>query len=185
MTRPPKNFDLDCIDEPDMTQPLDEAIRRFLCVCFPNDAEAFSRSRHWHESSPAYSLIHRDRNAIVSHTGVVVREIKCADTLITVAGIENFCVAPKLRGTGLSRHLMAAALDETRRRGIEFGLLFCLPALERLHASLGWIVTDQPVTTTDRTGRPQSLPAGCIAMFIELSRRPFPIGPVDLQGADW
>jgi predicted N-acetyltransferase YhbS len=104
---------------------------------------------------------------------------------IMVAGIQSLAVAPQLRGTGLSSRLMAEAMEEAQRRGIEYGLLFCLPGLERFYASLGWIRTDEPVTMADETGQPVPLTQKNITMSIELSERPFPKGPIDLQGRDW
>ncbi len=106
-------------------------------------------------------------------------------TPITVAGIQSLAVAPERRGTGLSQRLMAGAADEAVRRGIDYGLLFCVPGLERFYATLGWARTDERVTMQDEWGRTVPMPASNICMFKVLGRRSFPAGAINLCGRDW
>jgi len=124
-------------------------------------------------------------SGVVGHVAIVIREIRCGGASVTVAGVQSLAVAPDFRGTGLSRRLMTEAMDEAKRRGIAFGLLFCVPGLESFYASLGWIRTDEAVTMRDKEGRPVPIPASNIAMFKPLGSTPFPTGPIDLRGRDW
>jgi len=175
---------LEVTDEGRLDPAVDRAIRRLLCQCFPADAEHYSIERAWH-STPAFSVVSRDGEQVVGHAGVVVRTIRCGETAATVAGLQNFCVAPQWRRSGLARRVMAAAMDEAARRGIRFGLLFCVPALERYYGSQGWSKLDCPVTMLDEHGQPAPLPAKNIAMQIALAGVPLPPGPIHLHGRDW
>lgn len=167
-----------------MSVALDAAIRRTLCACFPSEAAAFSTTRAWHGSAPSYSVIAHEGEEIAGHAGVVVREISAGDTIIRVAGIQNMAVLPARRGSGLSRRLMETAVAEARRRGIPFGLLFCVPGLERFYASLGW--TTLPVRARMMYGGGErEIPAKNLAMGLEIGGRPFPAGDLHLRGADW
>jgi len=178
-------FPLEVIAESEMSGEMDLAIRGLLVQCFPADAEAFSRSRAWHESVPAFSVVYREGTAILGHVGVVVRTVHCGDTPVAVAGVQSLCVVTPRRGTGLAPRLMLRAMDEAIGRQIRFGLLFCVPELEPFYRWLGWSTSHQPVTMLDECGRSTPIPEKNIAMFIELSHEPFPGGPIDLNGRDW
>ena len=178
-------FVLAVIPDPEMPDQLDDEIRRLLCICFPADKAAFSHQRAWHDSWPAYTVVARAVDNLVGHVGMVVRSVEVSSLHVRVAGVQNFCVAPSHRGRGLSPKLMDRALLEARRRGIPFGLLFCVPELERLYTRLGWRTIDVPVTMHDELGNAAPIPSKNIAMVVELSPSLFPQGPIDLQGRDW
>ena len=178
-------FPLESIPEADISPALDQAIRRMLCECFPADAEAFSRARCWHESSPAYTVVCRERDRVLGHVAIVERQIACGPTPLLVAGVQSLAVVPAARRTGLSGQLMNRAMDEARRRGIPWGLLFCVPDLSAFYGRLGWRKIDRPVTMQDEHGRPTALPAKNIAMVLDLSSARLPDGPLDLCGRDW
>ncbi|NUN94005.1 MAG: GNAT family N-acetyltransferase [Verrucomicrobiae bacterium] len=172
------------VDETAMTAARDAAIRRMLGVCFPASADAFSKTRAWHGSAPSYSVVANEGEEIVGHVGVVAREISAGGASLRVAGIQNMAVLPARRGSGLSRRLMEAAVAEARRRGIPFGLLFCVPGLERFYASLGWTTLSVRVRMV-YGGEETEIPAKNLAMGLDLAGRPFPAGDLHLRGADW
>jgi predicted N-acetyltransferase YhbS len=185
MSDPIAKFFLEVVPEEEMPETTDQAIRRLLCDCFPSDREAFSKSRAWHDSAPAFSVIHRRGDSILGHVGVVVRWIRCGDQRLTVAGIQNMCVAATHRATGLSTALMDRALAEAARRGVPFGLLFCVPELESLYGTMGWHKSDENATMLDEHGRCVPIPEKNIAMHISLGQDRFPPGPIHLRGRDW
>ena len=183
-TKPP--FSLKLIEEKDMSPAMDQAIRDLLCVCFPPDVAAFSKTRHWHGSAPAYSLVQEENNSrVVGHVGVVVREIRCGSAPLIIAGIQNLAVLPEWRRCGLGPKLMLDSMDAARRRGIPFGLLFCVPALEKFYQSVGWFTVHATAKMVDERGLYQPIPGKNICMAIRLASAPFPPGDIDLQGADW
>lgn len=163
----------------------DEAIRQLLCDSFPADRESFARRRAWHNSVPAYTVVGRVDGRIIGHVAVVLRTITSRGVPVRVAGIQGVAIAPEHRGRGLSRQLIAEALDEAASRREPFGLLFCIPELERFYASMGWEKTHQPITMRDEEGHAVSLPHQNIGMFLSLAGESFPPGPLDLEGRDW
>jgi len=176
---------IEIVDETDMTPELDAGIRDLLCKCFPADVEVFSRTRRWHGTGPTYCLVYRDGATVVGHAGVVCRSILVGETEIFMAGIQNVAVDPDSQGSMLAWALMRKAMKEAGRRGIKFGVLFCLPALERLYAGLKWRTVNVGVTMRGEDGKKIPIPGKNITMVMELTDEPFPEGDIFLQGMDW
>lgn len=177
-------FKIEIIEEKSVSSPDDALIRKLLAACFPKDAGFFSKFRKWH-SDPEYILLGRKGREIFGQVAVVVREISCGRTKIKIAGIQSLAVSPKCRGTGLSQVLMTQSMSEAWRRGIKFGLLFCVPELERFYALLGWKRIDEHFFMRNESGAKKSIPQKNIGMILLLSGTQFPSGAIDLRGRDW
>lgn len=177
-------FKIEIIEEKSANKSDDAAIRKLLADCFPKDVGFFSKSRNWH-SDPEYILISRKGGEIAGQAAIVVREISCGRAKVKIAGIQSLAVSSKCRGMGLSQALMTDSMAEAWRRGIKFGLLFCVPDLERFYASLGWKRIDGPFFMRDESGAKKNIPAKNIGMILLLSGKPFPSGAIDLRGRDW
>lgn len=177
-------YKIKIIAEASVGRAADAAIRKLLAACFPKDAAIFSKSRNWH-SAPEYILVARQGQAVIGHVAIVRRKIACGRTKIAIAGIQSLAVHPRARGAGLAQALMTESMAEAWRRKIEFGLLFCVPELERFYAALGWRRIDGPFSMRDEAGARAEIPRKNIGMILLLSNRPFPSGAVDLQGRDW
>ena len=121
----------------------------------------------------------------LGQVGIIERQITCGGVPVRVAGIQSLAVAPDWRRSGLSQRLMTAAMQEARRRGMGFGLLFCVPELEGFYARMGWRRIDRAVAMRDAAGRPVPLTAKNISMELALAGDPLPPGPIDLEGRDW
>ena len=178
------NLKIHKFNEP-LRENVDSAVRDLLCECFPSDREIFSHTRYWHGSAPAYSLVYREHNRLAGHIGVVVRKIKVNNVFVTIAGIQNLAVSGKLRGKGVGRQLMIEAMDEAVKRGIHYGLLFCIPELAHFYVSLRWIKTSEKIMMVDAHCQSVPIPMKNITMFKELAEEKFPCGHIDLQGRDW
>jgi GNAT superfamily N-acetyltransferase len=174
------------VDEDRMPADLDRKIRETLVECFPHNTDHYSRTRDWH-SKPAWVVVGlAPDGAVAAHCAMVGREVEIGGVhRVTVAGVQGFSVRRPWQGTRLSDRLMARALDEARNRGIDAGLLFCLPQLERLYERMGWRTVRYPVTVRDAAGNPEPLPDKNIAMAIPLNIGAFPGGEIDLRGPDW
>ena len=109
-------FPLQLIPEEHMSEAEDRAIRQLLCTCFPADAVAFAQNRAWHDSVPAFSVVCREADAVTGHVAIVVRTIRCGDQPVTVAGVQNMCVTPDRRGTGLAQSLLSRAFEDCSRQ---------------------------------------------------------------------
>jgi len=168
-----------------MTPELDAAIRQLLCICFPGDDSVFQYTRAWHDSAPEYSIVYMEGERALGHVGVVVREISCDGRPVQIAGVQNVAVHPERRRTGLSRHAMRAAMEEAARRGIPYGLLFCVPALEHFYRFLGWEKVDVRVTMLDAVGDDVPADDKNIAMTKDLTGTPLRPAEIHLMGRDW
>jgi predicted N-acetyltransferase YhbS len=185
MTTTWKKYQLRLIDESQMTATMDAAIRDLLCDCFPDDISVFGKTRHWHASAPTFSLVHEQKSRVVGHVGVVVRLIRCGNVPVSVAGIQNLAVRPELRSCGLGRQLMSESMAKAKLQGISWGVLFCVPQLEKFYQSLDWRTVHTTVRMNDERGINVQIPAKNICMAICLRSIPFPGGAIDLRGADW
>ncbi len=186
MPSTPAPFATLCIDEAEMTPQQDAVIRALLCECFGDDAGVFSHTRAWHGSGPEFTLAYFEEGRALGHVGVVVREIACDGRPVRIAGVQNVAVTPSRRRTGLARQLMQDAMREAGRRGLPYGVLFCVPALERFYHSVGWHRLDLPATMLHHeTGAEIPTDPKNILMIKELGGEPFAARSVHLQGADW
>lgn len=173
-------------DEAAMGPELDGEIKKGLCVAFPADVAVYSRVRAWHDSWPSYTLTLRDGDAVAAHIAIVDRMVRIGeDTFVRVAGPQNVYVLPQYQGRGLAARGLVLAMDEARRRGFDFGLLFCIPWLEKVYGPLGWLRADERDIVRVEDGREKPLPAKNICMYLPLNGRAFPDGPIHLNGNDW
>ena len=174
------------ITEADLDRSTDAAIKAGLIECFPADAETFAKTRAWHGSAPTYTAIVEDEGRVVAHVGVVVRTILVGAMPVTVAGVQNVFVVPSHRGTGLVDRVMTVAMDEARARRLECGLLFCLPVLTRVYERTGWkLLSARSVWATGEQQGRYLLDDKNVLMFLQITRKDFPNGPIDLNGDDW
>lgn len=173
-----------CVDEAEMTPEMDAAIREMLCECFPADVETFRRTRAWHGSAPEYSLVGCEGEQVVGHVGVVAREIMCDGVPVKIAGVQNVAVRPRRRGEGIAQRLLIEAMEEAARRGIPYGVLFCLPELERFYGSLGWERVETEVTMVEG-GAEVVIDKKNVTMVKDLNGVPLRPSQMHLLGADW
>ncbi|WP_405016121.1 GNAT family N-acetyltransferase [Kitasatospora sp. NBC_00070] len=75
---------------------------------------------------------------LVAHTGLLRLPVTVGELETEVMGVGGVAVAPDLRGRGLARAVLGAALDHARTLGPPYGLLFCRPELVPLYGRLGW-----------------------------------------------
>ncbi len=167
---------------------IDSAIREGLVECFPKDRKHFSRQRSWH-STPEWILYAITADGIVAaHIAIVERLITVglSSIQVKVAGLQSIFVRPRWRKTGLSDRIMKIALDESRNRGLEAGLLFCREVLAgKVYGRMGWKKVDANVFMVNDEGKRIPRPEKDIAMSIPLAIEKFPEGDIDLHGPDW
>lgn len=174
------------IDEKAMDVATDAAVKQGLCACFPGDVPVFSHTRAWHGSAPAYSVLIEDGQQVVAHVGVVDRVIEAGDERVRIAGVQNVFVRAEFRGRGLVDEVMRASMAEATNRGMDAGMLFCLPALEKVYARAGWrTLPPRTVWATRANGERYRLDEKNLLMFHPLAKEAFPAGTIDLNGDDW
>ncbi|MFI9243907.1 GNAT family N-acetyltransferase [Streptomyces sp. NPDC053086] len=87
----------------------------------------------------------RQKGRLVAHAGLLRLPISIGEVCTQVVGVGGVAVAPDLRGHGLARSVVSAAVDHARTMGPQHGLLFCRPALVPLYQRLGWRPLEQDV----------------------------------------
>jgi len=91
---------------------------------------------------------------LVSHVGLVKDEVQVAGNSMPVAGIGGVVTIPPARGKGYAHILLQhAAGFVCAEMNVEFGMLFCLPALVSFYQSAGWVEVTSPVFVAQPQGR--------------------------------
>lgn len=120
----------------------------------------------------------RHEGRLVAHAGLLPLPMSVGGVDTEVMGVGGVAVAPDLRGHGLARSVVGAALDHARTRGPRHALLFCRPPLVELYRRLGWRTLDREVEV-DQPDGPVVMPLR--TMWIPLhDDEPWPDGPVRL-----
>ncbi|UKY55008.1 GNAT family N-acetyltransferase [Streptomyces inhibens] len=88
--------------------------------------------------------IRRD-GRLVAHAGLLMVPLSIGGVETKVVGLGGVAVTPELRGHGLARMVVTAALTHARTMGPQHGLLFCRPPLVPLYQRLGWRTLQQDV----------------------------------------
>ncbi|MEU2236784.1 GNAT family N-acetyltransferase [Streptomyces vietnamensis] len=87
----------------------------------------------------------RRNGRLVAHAGLLLLPLSIDGVGTQAVGVGGVAVAPDLRGHGLARAVVSAALDHAREMGPRYGLLFCRPPLVPLYRRLGWRTVEQDV----------------------------------------
>ena len=169
------------IDEQEVNADLDRKIRDFLADVFPDWQDIFREHRRWHKTAPVFTALSEIDGRIVGHVAVVVRAITTTwNFRYYVASIQGVAVDPAYRRSGLAHQLLAKALDEAKRRGFVYSILYCKEPLVGFYASQGWKLTEDHVVMRNEEDQPISMRSNC-PMYFELTDEPFPEGPLDVH----
>ena len=195
MTEP---FDLETLDENAIDAALDVRIREHLSRCFPDSPDKFQKYRVWHNLSPEYTVLVRqcdlseightlrknEEASVIGHVAVVIRTITTTwNWRYNAASIQGVSVAEEFRHTGLATRMVEHALNEAKRRGYLYAVLFCKEPLVPFYESLGWRLTDDSVIMWNEQDCPITMRSNC-PMVKELTGQPFPEGPVDVHNPE-
>lgn len=121
--------------------------------------------------------IRRD-GRLVAHAGLVTVPVSVGGVRTDAVGLGGVIVAPDLRGRGLARAVVTAAVEHARGMGPRFGLLFCLPDRVPLYERLGWRVLEREVLV-EQPGGPAVMPLRCMWTPLREGAH-WPPGPVRL-----
>lgn len=176
------------IQNRDVTPDIDQEIRNGLVECFPKDREFFSTQRSWHSEPEWIVCATADDGKVAAHVAVVERRVLVGreKTPVVIAGIQSVFARIPWRKTGLIDRVMDKAVEESRQRGLEAGLLFCYQVLaEKVYRKLGWMQLDVSIFMTNGSGEHVPLPEKNIPMVLPVCMKEFPAGDIDLCGWDW
>ncbi|MFG3049878.1 GNAT family N-acetyltransferase [Kitasatospora sp. NPDC048239] len=102
--------------------------------------------------------IRQQDGRLVAHTGLRRLPLTVGGLDTEVVGVGGVAVAPDLRGRGLARAVVGAALGHARTLGPRHALLFCRPPLVALYRRLGWRELDGEVAVEQPEGRVVVMP---------------------------
>ncbi|QEU97912.1 GNAT family N-acetyltransferase [Streptomyces kanamyceticus] len=98
----------------------------------------------WRDKDVHFGLRRQDR--LVAHAGWVRVPLSVGSDRWHAAGLGGVAVASDLRGQGLARQVVTAAMEHARDAGgLAHGLLFCVPRLTALYGRMGWHVLDDDI----------------------------------------
>ncbi|MFE0874273.1 GNAT family N-acetyltransferase [Streptomyces smyrnaeus] len=87
----------------------------------------------------------RQNGRLVAHAGLLRLPVSIGGVRTQVVGVGGVAVAPELRGQGLARSVVSAAVGHARTMGPLRGILFCRSSLVPLYQRLGWRTLEQDV----------------------------------------
>ncbi|MEU9497283.1 GNAT family N-acetyltransferase [Streptomyces sp. NPDC048196] len=131
----------------------------------------------WRGKDEHFGIRHGAR--LVAHAGLVRLPLTIDDTLTEVVGAGGVAVAADVRGGGLARQVIAAALEHARTMGPRHALLFCRPPLEALYRRLGWRRLDGEVLVEQPESRLVVMPLRTMVISLH-DDEPWPSGRVRL-----
>ncbi len=175
------------VEENEISQELDELIRRSLVECFPADKEWFSQNSWWH-CKPAWRIVAMNLNDdLVGHIAIVARTIAVGkgQKHVEAAGVQSLFVMPSYRGKGIADWLLITAMNEALERSLNAGVLFCKPELEKVYKKTGWSKIDSPVFMSEAKDQTVPIPQTNITMVYLINNFAFPAGEIHLNGPDW
>ena len=118
---------------------------------------------------------------VIGHVGVVERTIStCWNWRYRVASFQGVSVAPNWRRQGIAQRLLDLSLEETKRRGYPFAILFCREPLVPFYRALGWRLPEDSMIMWKDLMLPISMRSNC-PMYRELTNLVFPEGPIDVH----
>ncbi|WP_371494656.1 GNAT family N-acetyltransferase [Kitasatospora sp. NBC_00374] len=116
----------------------------------------------------------------MAHTGLLRLPVTTGGAETEVVGVGGVAVAPDVRGRGLARLVVAAALAHARTMGPRHALLFCRPPLVPLYRHLGWHPLDTDVVVEQPGSRRVVMPLRTMVTPLH-DGAPWPPGAVRLR----
>ncbi len=177
---------IDVTREGDVEERLDRAIQDLQRRAFPHEAR-FETSRHYvHPAGPD------DLRVLGWSGGELVAQVvgfwihaRAGERTLRLLGLGNVCSDPDRKGQGFAGQLIERTLEEARRGGADFALLFCRPALESYYARFGFVKVANPILLTRPDGTTYTREARDSRMAAPLTDAAWPEGPLVLDVDDF
>jgi GNAT superfamily N-acetyltransferase len=96
-----------------------------------------------------------DGDMLISHAQVTTFSIEHAEETYRVAGIGGVLTYPNFRKGGYGAQVVAAATQHIAASGVDFGMLFTNPDLEKFYTHNGWLVIPNLTIMTGDKSNPR------------------------------
>ena len=160
------------------------AYQQLAALVYPPEELATMPERDIVWAAVEWSVMVWNDGQLVSHVGVVTRNVKLEGRAVHIGGIGGVMTHPDARGRGYASAgmkrattLLAGELDAA------FGLLVCPPAVEGFYARLGWrrfggkLLVEQHGATVEYIAS--------VPMLLALREHGPEIGEINLLGLPW
>ncbi|MEJ1930077.1 GNAT family N-acetyltransferase [Nostoc sp. NIES-2111] len=143
------SFDLKPVH--DLTADDKEALRVLAATVYPPEVIATRPGRNVTWSLPQWHLFGWDAKRLVSHIGIVIREVTLDSLPIRIGGIGRVMTSPKAQGQGYATTAIRRAAEFLDENDIAFALLVCRSDLVFFYTQIGWqvfngtLLVEQPV----------------------------------------
>lgn len=174
------NFDIDIQFKPhsSISEPQLQEIDALLKLAFMDEVDS---GFDWDQPNLHLTAISVDK--VVSHVGMLSRQIQVGSQIVSVGGISDVATHPDWRRRGIAYILMKFAGDYLRKaRQHQFAMLFCNESLIHYYEACGFHKTDAPLYITSRGKR---LKLEEIKMIMPIDGSIWPEGEIDLLGQPW
>jgi len=150
-----KSMKFQYINDSEVSESLDKALRQLLSTCFVKnqDAQIFSKQRYYNEM-PQHRYLLWQHAQLVAHIAVHEKEVIINNNPISICGIAEVCVHPEYRNQGFVKHLLEKIHLDRIKQGDGFSVLFgdeevygssgyrYVNNLKALNPSLEWTVAE-------------------------------------------
>jgi aminoglycoside 2'-N-acetyltransferase I len=162
----------------------EEALERLSAAVYPLEVTSTLPGNSVAWASPQWSLFLWEQNELVTHVGLLVREILQDAVVKRIGGLGGVATHPAKQGQGYaSQGLREAAKWLNTDLAVSYALLFCRPYLFPFYKRLSWkpfrgkVYVEQPEGKVEFTVNS--------AMVLDV-REPAPLyGTLDLNGLPW
>ena len=168
----------------DLTASQEAALEQLSTAVYPPGAAMTFPGQSFIWASPQWSILVWDRDALVSHVGMLVRDIFQDSAPKRIGGIGAVATHPASQGRGFASAAMRAATERFDTDfGVSYALLFCRSDLIPFYSRLGW----QPFTGTVFVEQPDGKMEFTAndAMVLDVKEQAPLDGFLDLNGFPW
>ncbi|WP_327357385.1 GNAT family N-acetyltransferase [Streptomyces sp. NBC_01304] len=145
----------------------------------PDPFEVAGTGLTWLPKEEHFGIRARD-GRLIAHAGLRRLPISVGGSATEVVGVGGVAVAADVRGRGLARSVVEAALAHARTMGPRHALLFCRPPLVALYRRLGFQALDGDVRVEQPEDRVVTMPLHTMVRPLHEDAA-WPAGPVRLR----
>jgi GNAT superfamily N-acetyltransferase len=174
------NFSIDIQIKPNdsLSPPQLQEIDALLKLAFKDEVDS---GFDWDQ--PGLHVTASDSGKLISHVGILFRQIQVGSQMVRVGGISDVGTHPDWRCRGIAHILLKAAGEYLRKDGkYQFAMLFCNESLIHYYASLAYKKVDAPLFITSRG---KHIQINEIKMILPFFGNTWPEGEIDLLGLPW
>jgi len=176
---------IDFKDSDDLTDADRAALNTLRLSVYPPDVRATLPALQFAWAPVQWHfLVYDDAGHLVSHVGVLTREVLLDGALVRIGGVGGVQTHPDARGQGYASAAMErAAIFFHDEAAVPFALLFCGTHRVSFYGGLGWQRFNGLTTVAQPGG---NIPFNMNETLVRSARRDAPTdGILDLQGLPW